>query len=417
MNDQDGSTHIRVLLVEDSAHDQIAFKRSLNRSGWPFRLTVCTRAEEMPAALLAGNPAFDIVVVDYNLPGMTGLEAYQKLNPKEALPPFVLLTGAGSENLAVQALTAGMADYIIKDPGQGYLRLLPLKLKSAKQRHDDRLARKKAQASLKKAHAELETIVAERTADLARTVAALEKENAERCRTEAALRRSHSVLRRLSQKIVDIQENERRQIATELHDSIGSSLAAIKFALEGKLSSMAAAAPQDAISLETIVEHLKSTIGEVRRISSNLRPSTLDDLGLLATIEWFCKSTRRLYPKITIQAELALQEDDIPNFTKIVIYRVLQEAVNNALKHSGAQTIRIRLDKGADRLHLYVADDGCGFDLDGPLKKTDPLSGYGMRGMHDRAEMAGGSLAVDSSSERGTTICLKLPLAETQSFL
>ncbi|MGA6927459.1 MAG: response regulator [Desulfosarcina sp.] len=401
---------IRVLLVEDSDHDQIAFQRALQRSSSPFSVTVCERAEDIPSAVQAGSQSFDMVVVDYNLPGITGLEAYQALKHESNLPPFVLLTGAGSERLAVEALTAGMADYIIKDPALGYLGLLPLKLESIRQRHQDQLARQSAQASLKKAHAELETIVSQRTAELARTVDALRQENVERRRTERALRQSHERLRRLSHKIISTQENERRQMAKELHDSIGSSLAAIKFALEGRLNRMAGAAPDDSISLETIIEHLQGTIQEVRRISSALRPSMLDDLGLKATIQWFGQSCREIYRHVRIDTQLDMQDADVAELDKIVIYRVMQEALNNALKHSGGDLMQVRIETCGDRMRMAVSDNGCGFDLEDAMQKRDLLSGYGLQGMLDRVEAAGGSLSFDSTPGRGTTVSMELPL-------
>jgi signal transduction histidine kinase len=310
----------------------------------------------------------------------------------------------------VDALRAGIYDYIIKDPNQGYLLLLPLKLKDVKQRHTDVVTRLKAEADLKKAHSELEKKVALRTAELSRTVEALVEEIAERTQTEKALRDSEQALRHLSLKIIETQENERRQIAKELHDSIGSSLAAIKFAVEGKLQTMTNGPPSDAVPLEKIAGHIHDTIKEVRRISTNLRPSMLDDLGLLATIKWYCRSSGELHADSRIETKLALKDDDVPEYSKIVIYRVLQEALNNALRHSGADTIRVSLTAAKDRVRLCVKDNGCGFNPEDAIQKADPLSGYGLKGMSDRAEVVGGSLSIDSSPGQGTTVCLELPL-------
>jgi signal transduction histidine kinase len=410
MNEKAPSSPIRILLVEDNEHDQIAFLRALAKADTPFEVTVCERAERIPAALQTGSESFDIVVLDQNLPGISGLAAYKKLQQKSGGPPFVMLTGAGSENLAVDALRAGIYDYIIKDPNQGYLLLLPLKLKDVKQRHADVMTRLKAEADLKKAHSELEKKVALRTVELSRTVEALVEEIAERTQTEQALRDSEQALRHLSLKIIETQENERRQIAKELHDSIGSSLAAIKFAVEGKLLTMVNGPPRDTIPLEKIASHIHDTIKEVRRISTNLRPSMLDDLGLLATIKWYCRSSGELHADSRIETKLALKDDDVPEYSKIVIYRVLQEALNNALRHSGADTIQVSLTAAKDRLRLCVKDNGCGFDPEDAIQITDPLSGYGLKGMSDRAEVVGGSLSLDSSPGRGTTVCLELPL-------
>jgi signal transduction histidine kinase len=416
MNDKAPSSPIRILLVEDNEHDQIAFLRALAKSDTPFEVTVCERAEVIPTVLQAGSESLDIVVIDQDLPGISGLAAYKKLQQKSGIPPFVMLTGTGSENLAVDALKAGIYDYIIKDPNQGYLLLLPLKLKDVKQRYDEVMTRLKAEADLKQAHSELDKMVKLRTAELSRTVEALVEEIAERTQTEKALRDSEQALRRLSLKIIETQENERRQIAKELHDSIGSSLVAIKFAVEGKLLTMKKSPPDDTIPLEKIAGHIHDTINEVRRISTSLRPSMLDDLGLLATIKWYCRSSGELYANARIETKLALNADEAPEYSKIVIYRVLQEALNNALRHSKADTIQVSLETVKDRIRLCVKDNGCGFDPDDVIRSSDPLSGYGLKGMSDRAEVVGGSLSLDSSPGRGTTVCLELPAEQNWTY-
>jgi len=401
---------LRILLVEDSEHDQMAFRRALDKSSRAFEVTACQRGEDVPAALQAGSESFDVLVLDHNLPGMNGLETFRALKEKSDLPPVIMLTGAGSEILAVTALQAGMDDYIIKDPNQGYLQLLPLKLYDVKMRCDIRRAHRQAQVQLKQAHDALEGMVARRTKELAHTVEALQAEVYQRKTIEKDLRRSQQALRALTLKIVDTQENERRQIAKELHDSIGASLAAIKYAVEGRLMHMQDAPPANAVSLEKVVDHLNETIREVRRISASLRPSMLDDLGLLATIDWYCRNCGEMYAGIAIATRLELvDEADIPEPSKIIVYRVLQEAVNNALKHSGAGNVQVHLTTDSTEIRLCVVDDGRGFNLQERARGDDAMSGYGLAGMHDRATMAGGRLTIDSTPGEGTTVCLVLP--------
>ena len=416
------SSRLHILLIEDNIHDQTAFRRALDRSRIPFALTLRERAEEIPDALEESDGPYDVVVVDYDLPGMNGLEAYQLLCHQPDMPPFVMLTGVGSEDLAVRALKAGMADYLIKDPNQGYRHLLPLKLRAVKRQYEDRRARRKAQAELEKAHADLERLVDQRTAELHQTVESLRREITERKQTEYALRRSERALRNLSRKIVDTQEKERRQIAKELHDSIGSSLAAIKYAVEGKLQSMHGQSPEDIISLETIVDFIHDTIEEVRRISSYLRPAMLDDTGLLPTMAWFCRTHQEVYRHIRIESHLDVDEGAIPESAKIVIYRIMQEAVNNALRHSGGDTISIRLDTTGDgTVRLCVADNGSGMDPlqvpSSPHGGDPPMNGLGLQTMRDRAQVIGATFTVDSCAGQGTRICMKLPAAADRQRL
>jgi signal transduction histidine kinase len=252
-------------------------------------------------------------------------------------------------------------------------------------------------------------MVDRRTHELAMTVESLQEEVYEHKSTAQALRHSQQALRRLTLKIVDTQENERRMVAKELHDSIGASLAAIKYAVEGRLMGMREAPPDDVLPLEKVVEHLNQTIQEVRRISASLRPAMIDDLGLLSTIEWYCRNSGEMYADTRIATRIEVGEYEVPQPSKIVVYRVLQEAVNNALKHSGAETVHVRLAKTNDRIRLCVEDDGCGFD---PAEKgidSDAMSGFGLEGMRDRAAMVGGRLSIDSRPGEGTSVCLELP--------
>ena len=172
--------------------------------------------------------------------------------------------------------------------------------KAQTSKHDKKNTVKQAKASLLNKKDELENKVRVRTAELALTIQALENEITINRRTETELRQTQKQLRELSRKILDAQENERRLVAQEIHDSIGGSLAAIKFALEEKLEGMGQVPSSEVISVEKIISFVDEAIKETRRISARLRPSLLDDLGLLATISWTCREFENLYPAIQI---------------------------------------------------------------------------------------------------------------------
>jgi signal transduction histidine kinase len=353
---------LRILLIEDNEHDRIAFERAMKRGRMDCSIQFCERAEEAENHLNSGDAGFDLVVVDYDLPGMNGLDFFRKMRFLKNLIPFVMLTGAGSESVAVEAMLAGFYDYLVKDAQMGYLNLLPVVLSTTLRRHEQDQARRAAKKALKKAKDELEHKISERTAELAMTIQALQNEIEEHRLTELALRQSREKLRTLSRKILDSQENERKMVAQEIHDSIGGSLAAIKFALEEKLESMDQNPTSDVISLEKIISHVDETISESRRISARLRPSMLDDLGLLATISWYCREFKKMHPKVEIQQKLEVTEDQIPEILKVVLYRVLQEAMNNVGKHSGATYIQLHLNRDKNQIKLSIEDNGCGFD-------------------------------------------------------
>ena len=266
-----------------------------------------------------------------------------------------------------------------------------------------------AHAALKKSKDELERKVQERTAELVITIQALKNEIEGHRQTEVALRQSEGQLRELSRKILDAQENERKLVAQEIHDSIGGSLAAIKFALEEKLESMGQNPSPEVISLEKIISQVDETIKESRRISSHLRPSLLDDLGLLATISWFCREFEKVHPDLSIEQKLGVTEDQVPEILKVVVYRVLQEAMNNVAKHSDATRVRLQLRKVDKRIEFSVVDNGCGFDPEEKSTELTALSGLGLSGMRDRTDLCDGNFEIDSGKGKGTTVRISLP--------
>ncbi|MEJ2100595.1 MAG: response regulator [Desulfobacterales bacterium] len=400
---------LNILLIEDNEHDRVAFQRAMKIGDVDCRIAFCERAEEAADLLKNADDAYDLVVLDFDLPGMNGLDFFKKMKRKKNLPPFVMLTGAGSEKLVVQALQTGMYDYVVKDAQMGYLNLLPVVLYTVLQRYGDDRARREAKIVLRKAKDELEHKVRERTAELAMTIQALENEIEERRGTETALRRSQEQLRKLSRTILDSQENERKLIAQEIHDSISGSLAAIKFALEEKLDTMGQNPVPQVISLEKIISQVDETIKESRRISVHLRPSLLDDLGLLSTISWYCREFEQMHPALQIEQQVDVAEDEIPEMLKVVIYRVLQEAMNNAAKHSDATRISLKLDKQNNRIEFSVEDDGCGFDPEEKLLQSTVFTGFGLASMRDRTILCGGRFEIVSEKGKGTGVQVSLP--------
>lgn len=245
---------------------------------------------------------------------------------------------------------------------------------------------------------------------LAQTVTALEAEARERRVVEDQLRRSQQQLRMLSQKTLELLESDRQLIARELHDSIGASLAAIKFSLEGWLDVYGDRLPSPEIPFESIIDHIVATIKETKRISGSLRPTTLDDLGLLATARWFCRDLAGLYRGIRVTPRFAVSEADIPEAFKIVLYRVMQEALSNAAKHSGAEEIRMELDMVNEHLEMTIADEGEGFDMD-RVVGTDAISGFGINSMRERIEICNGTFDLRTRIGEGTRIRVLLPVA------
>jgi PAS domain S-box-containing protein len=243
------------------------------------------------------------------------------------------------------------------------------------------------------------------------SLATIAKDITLRKQMESELEKTQQHLRELSRKSIEVLENDRRTIAKELHDGIGVSLAAIKFKLEG-IAEEIAPKPQKAFaSLNETISFLQAAITETKKISATLRPTILDDLGLLSTITWYTRQLSEQFGNIQLNRKIEVREEDIPETLKIVIYRVLQECLHNAVKHSEATEISISLKSDAHQIVLEIDDNGCGFDVQKILSGQDPLSGYGIASMIERAEIAGGSLMIDSSPEKGT--CIRMILYST----
>ena len=217
-------------------------------------------------------------------------------------------------------------------------------------------------------------------------------------------KRTEEAFRRLSRNTMKMLEDDRQAVAKELHDSIGASLAAIKFGLEGRVMAMGDPPAEGQMSLETIIAYLVDTIKETKRISNGLRPLTLDDLGLLPTLTAYVRQLNETYPGVSITQAIDVSETDLPDDLKIVLYRVAQEALNNVHKHSRASKIHLRLNRTGGILELSIADNGCGFDVETVLGRNDPLSGYGLRSMRERVEICRGRFQIQSTSEAGTTV-------------
>ncbi len=186
---------------------------------------------------------------------------------------------------------------------------------------------------------------------------------------EEELRNSEQNLRSLSSQLFQAEEKERQRIARDIHDSIGQHLSAIKINADRALTQVPAGSPAEAI-MEAGIPLIQQTIEEVRRIIMDLRPTVLD-LGILATISWFCREFNKIYPDIKVEQELAVEEQVISSSLKIILFRILQEAMNNSARHSRAYCIKVSLRHINTMLELIVEDNGIGFDVDKTRRRTD----------------------------------------------
>lgn len=236
-----------------------------------------------------------------------------------------------------------------------------------------------------------------------RRVMHLESETAIRYGEVEEARRN---LARLSERLVNAQEEERRRIARELHDEIGPAVSASLVEL-GRLEST----PSDSRSYHEILASmrrmLEGCVSGVRDMALLLRPSMLDDLGLVAALNWQARElTRRTELDVRMVTEEL--EDDLPDSHKTCVYRVVQEALNNCAKHSHATQVRVFVRRDSEALSVTVQDDGVGFD-------STQERGIGLLGMQERVARLGGLFSIQSSAGRGTILSVRVPLLGYQA--
>ena len=240
----------------------------------------------------------------------------------------------------------------------------------------------------------------------------------ERLRTQQTLERlnrelelSHERLRALSRRLFEVQEEERRRLARDLHDDVGQALTALKIQLEslarGGAGELAARS-----RVEECVDTVQHMLERVRQLSLSLRPPQLDDLGLAAALRSHIDRQARV---AGLQAHFETEEAprELPPDTETACFRVAQEAITNVLRHARARNVWLRLFTANGRLAISVRDDGRGFDLDSVRERAANGSSLGLVGMEERMALAGGSFELRSAPGQGTVLLATFPLPAT----
>ena len=276
----------------------------------------------------------------------------------------------------------------------------------------DQSALHRAQDALERLNVNLESRVHARTQDLADANRDLRNEIIRRERAEVAVRTSRNELMALSEQLIGAQEGERKRIAVELHDSVGQSLSAVKYTLERGVEMLRQPKLGDpAAVLQLAVQRLQETAESIRSISTHLRPRILDELGAASAVQWFCRNFAETYPSLSVVTEVEVDDSHVPDRLATVVYRGLQELLNNVAKHAKARQVLVKLSLDDNVLLLLVQDNGVGLEM---ATAESRRHGSGLRNLRERAQMTGGQFSVGRAPGRGTLAQLVWRLDETE---
>ena len=410
---QNNDHELRLLVMAPVGQDAPAIAELLTKHGWPTE--ICRGAAECCAEIKAGAGA--LLLTEEALETERGFDVFEalKIQPQWSELPVIILTSGGESRLnrllELAAAAAG-AVTLLERPisSMTLLRSVEVALHSRRRQFQVRdlfEEQLRDQTELRHAHEQLadrarqlETLVQERTARLVETNEQLRSEISERERAEAA----REALRR---QLTHAQEEERRRIARELHDQVGQDLTALNLGLK----SLHEAAPEKLQKLVRPLQKLATeTARDLHRVALELRPSALDDLGLV-------KAVRNLAETWSAHCGIAVDVESrqyAPNGVspevKMTLYRIIQEALNNVAKHSGAKRVSIILHRAAGHVQVIIEDEGRGFDITKPRPVANHRGGLGLSGIQERLSGLRGSLNLESAAEQGTTLIVRIPI-------
>jgi len=225
------------------------------------------------------------------------------------------------------------------------------------------------------------------------------------------LKKAHMTIQALTQELIRAQELERNRIALDLHDNVAQNLASLKIACDTIFDQEPGVSAQTVQRFRHFSALLKCGIGSVRELAYNLRPPGIDQLGIIKTLSQLCSEFTAAYRIKTDFQSWGIEGLKLSSDTQINLYRLMQEALSNVKKHSGAQNVNIKLVSSHPNLILRVEDDGTGFNVDLRSREAVNEKRMGLQGMHERARMLGGRMKIISRSGEGTKVIIEIPVS------
>jgi signal transduction histidine kinase len=368
----------RVLIAEDNFLISEMIKGLLEETEYTV---VGEAADGLEAVEMTQSLRPDVVLMDIRMPVMDGIEA-TRLIYERCPTPVVVLTAYDTPELIERASAAGAGAYLVKPPNA---REIEHAITIAIARFGDMM-------------------------ELRRLNAELQAEITERKQAEEEITKHRKDLQKLSTQLINAQEAERTRISQELHDEMGQALTAMSINLAAIEKELPPELPP------TIRERLAETssladqtLEQIRELALDLRPSMLDDLGLVPTLRWYVNRYAKR-SDIEVELEAIDLEERLAAEVETVLYRVVQEALTNVARHAQANRVRIRLERKEAKFRAFIEDDGQGFDVKEVASRASPERGAGLLGIRERVALLSGRFNIQSRPGRGTRLTLEIPI-------
>jgi signal transduction histidine kinase len=226
------------------------------------------------------------------------------------------------------------------------------------------------------------------------------------------IQKREEVRKKLLRKLISAQEEERSRIARELHDEASQDLAALALNLEAGADALPDKYRNVAEKLRLIKAQLVYTLDGIRSLALGLRPSALDDLGLSMATEWYVKDFL-VKRGLDVKVDFIKHKTKLPSYTATMLFRIIQEALTNIVKHAKATEVKVRLETSESKATLVVEDNGKGFDVSSALGQEGERQSLGLHGMAERASLLGGTFNIDSGIGQGTRLHVEVPIVPT----
>ncbi|WP_428155872.1 ATP-binding response regulator [Desulfococcus sp.] len=390
-----------ILIVDDLLENIQLLTCILHREG--YRISFATSGVGLPE--IAGDLRPDLILLDIEMPGIKGYEVCRRLKRgKETreIPVIFISAHWRMPEDVVKGFKVGASDYITR----------PFSRAELLARLRNNLALKFRTGELRNACDELERRVRERTAELERINLRLALENKERIRTEQELRRHQMKLRSLTVELTLMEERDRREIASDIHDSVVQSLAMIKIDL-GRLKRSVKNADHVA-AIDGIIRNTREIIKETRELSYELSSPILDELGLAAAVKHHIEDIAERHG-LTIDFHCTADIKILDDPTQIHLFRSIRELLFNVVKHAHAAHVDICITRNGDRITVVVEDDGVGFDA-AENRFSAEGGGFGLFSIRERLCHLGGEFVITASPGSGTRVVLSAPVKSESVF-